>query len=107
MGQSAGERVAAKGGAVVAREDALRNGFGHEGRANGEAVAERFCRRENVGVRGGGQVAVRPEGTGAGEPALDFIVDEHGADFVTAVSERLQELQRAFVDAAFALDRLD
>ena len=38
---------------------------------------------------------------------MDFVVDEDGAYFVAAGSERLEELGRGHVDAAFALDRLD
>ena len=43
----------------------------------------------------------------AREAALDFVVDEDGADFGAAGSERLQEGGRGYVDAAFALDGLD
>ena len=38
---------------------------------------------------------------------MDFVVDEHGADFVAAIAYRLQELGCGDVDAAFALDGLD
>lgn len=48
-----------------------------------------------------------PECACAGKPALDLIVDEHGADLVAAVAKGLQEGLGGDVDAAFALDGLD
>ena len=56
---------------------------------------------------GWGEVLMRPELTGSGEAALDFVVDEDGADFVAAGSEGLEERGCCDVDAAFALDGLD
>lgn len=38
---------------------------------------------------------------------MDFVVDENGADFVTAGTKRLEELRRGDVDAALTLDGLD
>ena len=58
-------------------------------------------------MRGVGEVLVGPELAGAGESALDFVVDEDGADFRAAVSEVLEELGGGDVDATFSLNRLD
>ena len=58
-------------------------------------------------MSGGGEVGVSPHLTGTGETALDFVVDEDGADFVAAGSERLEEYGVGDVDAAFALDGFD
>ena len=48
-----------------------------------------------------------PQLAGSGETALNFIVDENGADFVTAGTKRLEELRGGDVDATFTLDGLD
>ena len=54
-----------------------------------------------------GEVLMCPELACARESALDFVVDEDGADVVAAGSEGLEEGGRCDVDAAFALDGLD
>lgn len=111
---AAGKRVAAKGGAMVARLDRRGDAAGDDGGADGEAVAEGFGGGEDVRVVGGGflragevPVGVCPEGARAGETALDLVVDEHGADLVAAAAQGVQELGRCEVDAAFALDGFD
>ena len=48
-----------------------------------------------------------PERARARKSALDFVVDEDGADFIAAVAEVLEEGGGCDVDAAFALDGLD
>ncbi len=58
-------------------------------------------------MRGRGEALMGPQLACAREPALDFVVDEDGADLVAAVPERLEERRRRDVDAAFALDGLD
>ena len=91
---------------MVSGYDALGYFFGYHCCADGEAVSERFGRGEDVGM-GVGEVLVGPEVPGAGEPALDFVVDEDGADVVAAGAEGAEERRRRYVDAAFALDGLD
>ena len=56
------------------------------------------------GARKGG---VGPEGSCAGETALDLVVDEYSANFVAAVSEGLEEGGGGNVYAAFALNGFD
>lgn len=107
VGQAAGEGVAAKGGAVVADLDLLRNVAVDDGGANGEAVAEGLGGGDDVRVGLLGEVGVGPESAGAGETALDLIVDEDGADLAAALGQGDQELVRRGRDAAFALNGLD
>lgn len=54
-----------------------------------------------------GQIGVRPEFAGPRKPALDFVVDEHGAYFCAAVAEREQEFVIRHIDTSLALDGLD
>ena len=107
MRQPARQRVPAERRAVVPRHDA----FGHFLRdhrgPDGEPVAQRFRRGEDVRVCGSGEALVRPQLPRARESALDLVVDEHGADFVAAVPQGLEEGGRGHVDPAFALDGLD
>ena len=92
---------------MIARHDALGHLLRDHGGADGEPVAERFRGGEDVRVSRRRKVLVGPEAAGAGEAALDFVVDEDGADVVAAAAERGQERGRGDVDAAFALDGLD
>lgn len=111
---AARERVSTEGGAVVTRLDVLADGgLGHNGRADGDAVAQGFGAGQDVRVRGlavgGGQgrVSVCPQRARAGETALDLVEDENGADSVTARAKRGQELGSRDVDAALTLNGLN
>ena len=91
MCQPTRQWVSTKRCAVIARDHAFGYIFCDHGRADGEAIAECFCCGEDIGMCGRREVGVSPHLTSAGKTALDFVVDEDGADFIAAVSERLEE----------------
>lgn len=107
VGEAAGERVAAKSGAVVADGHLVGDAVVDEHGADGEAVAEGLGRRQDIRVRLLGQVAVRPELAGAAEAALNLVVDEHGADGPGTAGEGDQKVLAGRLHAALALDGLD
>jgi hypothetical protein len=111
VGYTAGERVAAKSGAVVAGLDVVRNSLSrNDGCADGDAVAEGFGGGEDVrvcsfaGGRDERRMGVGPEAAGARKTTLDLVEDQDGADVVAALAKGREELGCCNVDTTFALD---
>mmetsp|Transcript_66883 Transcript_66883/g.175357 ORF Transcript_66883/g.175357 Transcript_66883/m.175357 type:complete len:377 (+) Transcript_66883:496-1626(+) len=89
---------------MVARADAvahlLRQHHGTDGQAAGERLGQSHEVRRHPGDLVGPQVA------GASEPALHLVEDEHGADLVALLPERLHELRGGRDHATLTLHRL-
>lgn len=100
----ADERVAAEGGAVDARPEALANGAPRDHRADGEAACEALRGRHDVGPDAVGHVGV--EVPGPAVSGLDLIEDEERMVFVAELAGLLHELLISGDDAALALYRL-
>ncbi len=105
VGDAGGQRIAAIGRAVRARDHADRRLLGrHEG-ADREAAAHALGDRRDIGLHA--RPVVAPQLAGAAETRVDLVVEQQQAELVADRAQVLQELRGRGADAAFALDRLD
>src|SRR5437016_12883085 len=92
---------------MITSDNFLCNSFRDNRRGDWEAISESFSSSQDIRVRvRRGQGLMSPECTGAGETALNFIVDKNGTNFVASSTESGEEFWGCNVDTAFALDRL-
>ena len=105
VGGRAGDGIAGIGAAEAAGTGRVHDvgaaGDGGERQAAGETLGE----RDDVGLDA--RVLEREQLAGAGEAGLDLVGDEDDAVLVAERAQRVQEIGRRDVEAAFALHRLD
>ena len=99
------ERVAAEGGAVVARAEHARRGPGGHAGADRHAVSQPLGERHHVGLDAG--PLVREPVAGAADAALHFVEHQQPVVLVAELPQRLEVVDIGHIDAAFALDQLD
>jgi hypothetical protein len=113
MCDPAGERIPAECGTVIARLDVrCYLGAGDDGCTDGDAIPQGLGGGQDVRVRWlarlgrEDRMTMSPEGSRAGESALDFVEDQDRSDGIASFAQRDEELGRRDVDSAFTLNRL-
>mmetsp|Transcript_74713 Transcript_74713/g.192821 ORF Transcript_74713/g.192821 Transcript_74713/m.192821 type:complete len:363 (+) Transcript_74713:194-1282(+) len=104
VGAGADEWCAGECAAMIARADHVGHLLRHEHGADGQAGGEGLGHGHHVRRHPGDLVA--PQLAGPPEAALHLVEDEHGADLVAPLPQRLHELGGGRNNAALALHRL-
>ena len=90
---------------MVTRLYMLGDGFSHQDRADRQAVCQRLGQDHDIGRHA--YALVRPQRSGAAEPALDLIKHQQCCVPVAQLTQPVQEFLSCRRNAPLALDRLD